>query len=340
MNFHTDHRLLLTVSAGLFLLLSLGIAVLPALEMQRLTDDLPAKPTLSAAQANGLRVYVSEGCVACHTQQVRNLEMDHSWGKRPSVPSDYFASKKRMDVWRQSPSLLGSERTGPDLTSVGERQTSTAWHLLHLYNPRIVVKESIMPGYPWLFVEADTLDTGEDAMAIPAAFLPGKGISIVPTEEVLDLVAYLQSLRQTVLDESRAPGFLPLATEPEPATSTADNEPRDVPVHLDGAALYNQYCSACHQPTGEGVPSAFPPLKGSPVVNDPDPTALVTIIQEGYDTRPEYAVMPAVGQGLTNEQIVAIVNHERSSWGNQATSVSLDEVASIRALLKQGDPAP
>src|SRR5690606_38982328 len=114
---------------------------------------LPGMESPSAEVQRGLHIYIREGCVACHTQQVRNIEMDNVWGDRPSMPADYYYSKKRMDVWRQSPSLLGSERTGPDLTHVGSRQPSLDWHLLHLYNPRLVVGESVMPGYPWLFEE-------------------------------------------------------------------------------------------------------------------------------------------------------------------------------------------
>lgn len=49
------------------------------------------------------------------------------------------------------PITFGSERTGPDLTKVGRRQSDRECHLLHLYNPKIVVKESIMPSYPWIF---------------------------------------------------------------------------------------------------------------------------------------------------------------------------------------------
>ena len=121
--------------------------------MQETVQPLSQAKDLTVAERSGLYTYIAEGCVACHTQQVRNIEMDAVWGDRPSLASDYYYSKKRMDVWRQAPSLLGSERTGPDLTNVGKRQPSQDWHLIHLYNPRIVVKESVMPPYPWLFRE-------------------------------------------------------------------------------------------------------------------------------------------------------------------------------------------
>src|SRR3546814_12636951 len=75
-------------------------------------SPLPGQQPLTELEMKGLRVYIAEGCVACHTQQVRSIEMDKTWGDRPSIPSDYYYSKQRLDLWRQSPSLLGSERTG------------------------------------------------------------------------------------------------------------------------------------------------------------------------------------------------------------------------------------
>jgi cytochrome c oxidase cbb3-type subunit 2 len=84
---------------------------------------------------------VASGCSYCHTQQVRPLPQDAVFG-RPSAPGDFTY---------QTPELLGSERTGPDLTNVGARQASTVWQYIHLYNPRAVVPQSIMPAFEWLF---------------------------------------------------------------------------------------------------------------------------------------------------------------------------------------------
>src|SRR5699024_7809009 len=121
--------------------------------------------------------------------------MDNVWGDRPSIPSDYYYSKQRLDIWRQSPSLLGSERTGPDLTNVGKRQPGDQWHLLHLYNPRIVVEESVMPAYPWLFEHQEKPSKEAITVDIPHTFKKGQG-TVVATEDALNLVAYLKSLKQ------------------------------------------------------------------------------------------------------------------------------------------------
>src|SRR5680860_640346 len=150
LNFHKEHKNLVLTALIVFVALSILVAIIPAFQMQN-TMPLPSQEALTDQEMKGLRVYVSENCVACHTQQVRGIAMDNMWGDRPSLPSDYYYSKQRLDVWRQSPSLLGSERTGPDLTNIGSRQPSDDWHFMHLYNPRSVVSASIMPSYSWLF---------------------------------------------------------------------------------------------------------------------------------------------------------------------------------------------
>lgn len=328
-DFHKNHRLLVGTAALGFVLLSLGIAIIPALQMQEV-KPLPGMEELNAEELKGLHVYVSENCMSCHTQQVRNIEMDQVWGKRPSLASDYFFSKQRLDLWRQSPSLLGSERTGPDLTEVGKRQPGIEWHLLHLYNPRIVVKESIMPSYPWLFEEkSPAMVTKKDVLVpVSAALLKNPDHKLVAKPEALALVAYLQSLVQADLGQVLGSDFIP-STRKKKGQSSGEES-----LELDGLQLYSETCSACHQATGDGIPGAFPPLAGSKIVNDPDPNILIQIILSGYDARPEFGAMPGFADLLTDEEIAAIANHERSSWGNKAPSISAEQVSEIRKFIQ------
>lgn len=72
------------------------------------------------------------------------------------------------------------------------------------------------------------------------------------------------------------------------------------------------------------------PLAGSKIVNDDNPELMVQIILQGYDAREEYAVMVGFADQLTDEEIVAIANHERTSWGNNARLITVEEVAKIR----------
>lgn len=327
-NFHKDHKSLVNTSLSVFAGLSILIAVVPAYQMQK-TQPLPSMQPMTEAQVKGLDRYISEGCVACHTQQVRNIEMDKVWGGRPSVPSDYYYSKKRMDVWRQSPSILGSERTGPDLTNVGKRQAGREWHLLHLYNPRSVVKESVMPGYPWLFTEKSEKEvTDKDVVVpVPAKFLRNSTRKIVASKEVLDLVEYLVSLKQP--DMEAVYDFIPALKKDKPAA--AEGTPAALP---DGSVLYSNTCAACHQADGKGLPGAFPPLAGSPIVNDASPETLIRIILQGYDARAEYGVMAPFADMLSDEEIAAIATHERSSWGNKAPAVTPEEVKKVREYIQ------
>jgi cytochrome c oxidase cbb3-type subunit II len=147
----------------------------------------PLKP--SELVARGQQVYVDLGCVYCHSQQVRhdNMDVARGWGRRPSVARDY--------IHDPSP-LLGTMRTGPDLRNIGARQPSEDWHYLHLYNPQITSRGSVMPEYPFLF---NIVEERRDFIPIGALELPEgsrqRGHYIIPTERAEALVAYLKSLR-------------------------------------------------------------------------------------------------------------------------------------------------
>ncbi len=329
LNLHKNHRLFLSLAAGIFLFLSTLIAIMPAFSVQNNNASLPGTPPTNADIENGLNVFVSENCMACHTQQVRNIDMDKTWGGRPGIPADY-ARFQRLDTWRSTPSVLGTERTGPDLTEIGERQPSEDWHYLHLFNPRSVVKESIMPAYPWLFTTKTTVSSYEKELNVPAEFRQGITGHIVPTERARQLIAYLLSLKQVDLPDSQAPAFIDYKKPKPTAGSTASSGE----AALDGAPLYAQHCQACHQATGEGLKGAFPPLKGSPIVTDANAEMMVRIVLQGYDARPEYAVMPPFATKLSDAEIAAILTHERSSWGNKAEQVTPEFVQKIRATIK------
>lgn len=151
--------------------------VQPPPGLQRYTDE----------QLFGRSIYIREGCMYCHSQQVRpegfGSDQDRFWG-RPSVPGDFVFDK---------PHLLGTMRTGPDLINIAVRQPSEDWHLTHLYNPRIVVPGSVMPPFPWLFEEKITAGPQDRILALPDSIAP-KGKVIVATREGLALTAYLLSL--------------------------------------------------------------------------------------------------------------------------------------------------
>ena len=330
MEFFNNHKKLFGTAALFFIGLTIMVAIIPALNNQQNNAPLPGARPLSADARKGKALFVSNGCVACHTQQVRNVAMDKVWGNRPSIAADY-AAIHRTDFWRNTATLMGTERTGPDLTDVGNRQPSKDWNLVHLYNPRAVVKESVMPAYTWLFTVKKEPATADVVVNVPAGFLKGIDGKIIATKDALYLIAYLQSLKQTPLpDGSLTPAFLYKSEKKSVQGSTG------AAPELDGKALFAANCQACHQENGEGLPGAFPPLKGSAVVLGDDLEKYVDIIMNGYDARAEYGVMPSVGTNMnfTENEVAAIINHERTSWGNDGKKVTPDEIKKIIALVK------
>lgn len=330
MEFFNNHKKLFRTALGLFIGLTLIVAILPAINNQENNAPLPDYEPLSEQAFLGKKSFIANGCVACHTQQVRNVDMDKVWGKRPGIAADY-AGIERTDFWRNTATLMGTERTGPDLTNVGTRQPSMAWNLLHLYQPRAVVEKSIMPAYPWLFEIKNELGEDEVEVIVPDEYRKGIKGKIIATQEALNLVAYLQSLKQTPLPDGKQPMEFLYKKKESPKVTNGNS------INLpDGELLYSQNCMSCHQANGEGLKGAFPPLKGSSIVLGDDLELLVNIIMLGYDARPEYAVMNAVGtdNNLTPEEVTAIINHEKTSWGNNAKTVTPEEVEKIMEFIK------
>ena len=330
MHFFDNHTNLFTTVFAFFLFLTIAVAVMPAVYNQNNNAVLPTAVAMSDDALEGKLLYIQEGCVGCHTQQVRGIEMDKTWGSRPSISADY-AGNTRTDFWRNTATLMGTERTGPDLTSIGSRQPSLDWHLIHLFQPRAVVSASVMPAYPWFFEYKETLEREDIEVKVADQYKNGKGKYIVATPKALKLIAYLLSLQQAPLPVG--------AVQPAIRYKKAEKSLEvgaGVTSEVDGKVLYSSNCQGCHQASGEGILGAFPALKGSAVVNSEDPKVFIDIIMNGYDAREQFGVMPAVGNNahLTPQEVAAIVNHERTNWGNHAKKVSVKEVETIIKMLK------
>jgi cytochrome c oxidase cbb3-type subunit II len=174
---------------GVLATLLLGWAALVGIPDIMISEVKPPEglERYTAEELYGRQLYIREGCVYCHSQQVRpegfGADQDRLWG-RPSVPADYVYDR---------PHLLGTMRTGPDLMNIGIRQTSIDWHMLHLYDPRLVVEGSIMPPYPWLFELRRSAGPDEYMLEVPGDRIPD-GMVLVATPEAEALVHYLLSL--------------------------------------------------------------------------------------------------------------------------------------------------
>ena len=135
---------------GILFVSSIGglVQVLPSLFEDSLATAAPNVKPYTPLQLVGRDIYIREYCSVCHSQQVRPLLAEV---KR------YGATSQAGEFVYDRPFLWGSKRTGPDLHRVGGKYTD-AWHRVHFSDPRAVVPESIMPGYPWLADRAANAD--------------------------------------------------------------------------------------------------------------------------------------------------------------------------------------
>jgi len=248
-----SHVVAFGAGVGFFALSFLVLAIIPGRELE---DEIKrvapvTMATLTASEQRGRVIYGREGCAYCHTEQVRSLAADV---QRFGAPTEPWETKYDY------PQLWGTRRIGPDLSREFNLHTPD-WQLTHLFNPRLVVRDSVMPPYPWLF------DGG-----------PNK-----PTQEGLDVLAYLQSLGRA----RQLSGFdgQRLASSIQPATSEMPmaNEPSGratppaVPVPMiggfsftapvlhpaadlanlqeetsRGGTLFARNCASCHGSGGSG----------------------------------------------------------------------------------------
>jgi cytochrome c oxidase cbb3-type subunit 2 len=116
------------------------VEIVPLFFQKSTTEAVAGMKPYPALQLEGRDIYISEGCYVCHSQMIRPFRAETERYGHYSVAGEFVYDR---------PFQWGSKRTGPDLHRVGGRY-SDDWHRTHLINPRDVVPESIMPGYPWL----------------------------------------------------------------------------------------------------------------------------------------------------------------------------------------------
>jgi len=170
-----------------------GLVEIVPLYFQRSTMEPVAglKP-YSALRLTGRDIYLREGCYNCHSQMIRPLRAEVERYGHYSVAGEFVYDH---------PFQWGSKRTGPDLARVGARY-SDDWHRTHLRNPRDLVPESNMPGYPWLaksVLDGDDISSKMKALrsvGVPYtdAEIAGARAQIAGKTEEDALVAYLQEL--------------------------------------------------------------------------------------------------------------------------------------------------
>jgi cytochrome c oxidase cbb3-type subunit 2 len=131
---------LLLVLIFLVILVGALVEIVPLFFQKSTTEPVAGLKPYTALQLEGRDVYIREGCYLCHSQMIRPFRAETERYGHYSVAGEFVYDR---------PFQWGSKRTGPDLQRVGGRY-SDDWHRAHLMNPRDVVPESVMPGFPWL----------------------------------------------------------------------------------------------------------------------------------------------------------------------------------------------
>jgi cytochrome c oxidase cbb3-type subunit 2/cytochrome c oxidase cbb3-type subunit I/II len=233
-----------SIAGVVFFVMSVALlGVWPGRVLERQVRTMsPERPLgLTVSEERGRAIYGGEGCAYCHSQQIRYVHADMQRFGAPTL-----AWETRFDF----PHLWGTRRIGPDLARAGSVRTDD-WHFTHLFAPRSVVADSVMPAYAWLF------DGAPDR----------------PTQGARDLVAYLQSLgrarelsgpegearareRCNCPDDSMLQMAFASTLNASPArTRKADSDVPVFPASVDegrGRLLYATNCASCHGPRGAG----------------------------------------------------------------------------------------
>ena len=168
------------------------VEIIPLTQQSELTKPAPGVTPYSALQLEGRDIYVREGCYTCHSQMIRPLR-----GEVERYGHYSLAGESVYD----HPFQFGSKRTGPDLARVGGKYTDE-WQRLHLMNPRDLVPESNMPGFPWLAErKVDASLTADKMRALRKVGVPYSEAEISAAagevsgkSEMEALIAYLQGL--------------------------------------------------------------------------------------------------------------------------------------------------
>ncbi len=187
----TNNALLILL---VILVVSVGglVEIVPLYFQKSTTEPVKGLAPYTPVQLVGRDIYLREGCYNCHSQMIRPFRAETERYGRYSVAGEFVYDH---------PFQWGSKRTGPDLARVGGRY-SDSWHFTHLNNPRDVVPESNMPGYPWLArsaapaadIEAKMRALHSVGVPYAEAEIAGARKELAGKTEADALIAYLQVL--------------------------------------------------------------------------------------------------------------------------------------------------
>lgn len=192
----------------------------------------------------GRKVYVNNGCTYCHTQFIRPIDWDIG-AERIARPGDYIEDQ---------PHLLGTERTGPDLSQEGGEHPDD-WHLAHFINPRFVRPDSLMPSWEFLGIEQ---------IKALIAYKQSLGFKMADYRVERQHYWKQESIKAFEAGPDRNVEWLH-SHVPEPWTKLPNPYPATVASLKRGHRIYQSFCIGCHGPIGDGMGPAQPYLYPPPL---------------------------------------------------------------------------
>jgi cbb3-type cytochrome c oxidase subunit II len=239
---------------GFFAMSVLLLGVWPGRVLDRqIRATSPSHPLpLSASEQRGRVIYGQDGCAYCHTQQIRYLDRD---------VRRFGAATLAWETIFDYPQLWGTRRIGPDLSREGAVR-SPDWQLAHLYSPRAMVRDSVMPSFPWLF----------------------NGAADRPKQDARDLLAYIETLGRNrelagkegeaharaaceCSDDERRLAFDSPALNASAAMTRRHGDYPKLTASEDqnrGRQLYASNCAGCHGTRGQGNGAGAAALRPRP----------------------------------------------------------------------------
>jgi cytochrome c oxidase cbb3-type subunit II len=234
-------RVIVFGSVAILLSVVIVAVITPTFTIDRTPSEIYR--SRSEMEARGREIYIANGCVYCHTQSVRSFD----WGvgaERIAQAGDYIQDR---------PILLGSQRTGPDLSQEGGEHPDD-WHIAHFMNPRYTSPNSIMPRFNFYSLkELELLTAYVQSLGLKAADNRNRRQRVWKSK-LID--AYEAGPDQNIefLNAHIPKGWREL---PNPYPTTAASLAR-------GKRVYQEFCIGCHGPVGDGMGPAQPYLYPPP----------------------------------------------------------------------------
>ena len=177
----------------IILTISIGglVEIVPLYTVETTIERVEGVRPYTPLEQMGRNIYIREGCYVCHSQMIRPF--------RDEVER-YGHYSLAAESMYDHPFQWGSKRTGPDLARVGGKY-SNEWHVAHMKDPRSVVPESIMPGYPFMTRELAADDIQAHLKTLRMVGVPYSDEEIAGAKKAIEgateldaLIAYLQGL--------------------------------------------------------------------------------------------------------------------------------------------------